>query len=563
MNKKFLTSAFFICNVFFCSAQTLQDAKKLTENEQYEAASFIYQSLIAKSPSDASLYYYYGDNLLLSDNPDSAKIIFDKATATDASNPFVKIGNAKLLLDNVNLREAKNASEKDPSNSEMKHRYEDAQNNITSANKLIDEAVANAKDINILIEAAEALIHYKNKDTDKAKTLLDKAAAMDQKNTEVLLLYGDLYTELNNGTLAADYYNKALDQNKSSARAIVSKGRLYKRSTNFDGAAREFENAISIDPSYAPAHRELAETYFKQSKLTQAKDEYKKYLDLSKNNCGARIRYATFLYFSKAYSEAVNELNQVKQRCDPNNITMLRVLTYCYYELKDTTNGTQTAKKLFELLTPEKRTATDYEYYGKMLILLNQDSLGIEQLHQALTLEPNRCDLFTDLANAWIKLKVYKNAIELLNQKIAACKPVVMDYYTLSRAYYFDMQFAPADSAISKAIDLSPKWSGAWLQRAKINAQIDSTSEAGLAKPYYEKYIEFALADSANAAKYQNGMIEAYTYMAYYYILKKDEATSKSYLYKKLDLPLEPEDRKNVQKAIDQLEGRGPKPQKK
>ena len=102
--------------------------------------------------------------------------------------------------------------------------------------------------------------------------------------------------ELVNGTLSADYYNKALELDKTSVRAIVSKGRLYKRSTNYEGAAEEFQRAVQIDSSYAPAHRELGEAYFKLGKLEKAKAEYRKYLELSKNNCGARIRYASFLY---------------------------------------------------------------------------------------------------------------------------------------------------------------------------------------------------------------------------------------------------------------------------
>ena len=98
--------------------------------------------------------------------------------------------------------------------------------------------------------------------------------------------------------------------------------------------------------------------------------------------------------------------------------------------------------------------------------------------------------------------------------------------------------------------------------RAQANTHIDSTSEAGLAKPFYEKYIEIALADSINLTKYQYGLIEAYGYLAYYYILKKDNSNGLSYLKKKLTLPIDTEDKKNVQQAIDQLEGRGPKPRK-
>ena len=169
------------------SAQTIQDAKKLTDNEQYEEASTMYQSLIALSPSNANLYYFFGDNLLLSENADSAKIIFDKGRQIDAANGFIKIGTAKLLFDEINVRDAKASVDKDGSNPELKARYEMALQNVAEGTKLIDEAITTAapKDPSLFIEAAEACIHYNNKNLDKAKLLLDKAAAIDANNVEI------------------------------------------------------------------------------------------------------------------------------------------------------------------------------------------------------------------------------------------------------------------------------------------------------------------------------------------------------------------------------------------
>ena len=542
-------------------AQSVSDAKKLTDSEQYEAASQIYNELIAKSPSDVSLYYFYGDNLLNSENSDSAKIIFDKGKSLDPNNALIKIGEAKLKLNNIDIGEARAASQKDSGNGELKRRLEDALANVEAAKGLINSAISgeSAKDPLVLIEAAEALINYKNKDLDKAKELLDKATGLDSKRPEINLLFGDLYAEKNNGTLSADYYNRALEQNKASARAIVSKGRLYKRSTNYEGAAQEFKNAIELNPGYAPAHRELGEAYFKLGKLGLAKEEYKKYLELSKNNCGARIRYASFLYISKAYQEALNEIDHLKQKCDPNNITMLRILAYCYYEIKDTTNGFNIAEKLFQLLPPDSRAAQDYEVYGKLLIATNRDSLGIGQLKKAYSLDPTRADLLSEIASAWYKLKQYPQVIAVYNEKLEGGKDIrITDYFYLGQAYYYNRQFTDADSTFMKLNEISPKFARAWYWRAKVNTQMDTTSELGLAKPFYESFVENLISDSATMLKSQPQLIEAYSYLAYFYILHKDNNKALEYLKKKMELPLNADDHKNVQQAIDQLEGKTP-----
>ncbi len=558
--KRIILMFLFIGSLpLFIFAQTLDDAKKLTENEQYDAASSIYKQLISREPANGSLFYYYGDNLLLSENVDSAKIVFKNGLLVDPTNLLLKIGEAKILLDVTNVLEAKTAADKEPSDQSLKSRYEEARTSVATGIAMVQAAVAAAppKIATVYVEAADAFIKFKNKNLEEAKKYLDKALAIDPKNVQANILYGDLYGELNNGSLAAEFYNKSLDLNRNSARAIVSKGRLYKRSTNYDGAALEFENAIQVDSNYAPAYRELGETQFKQGKLSKAKENYKKYLELSKNNCSARIRYASFLYLSKDYSAALAELGQVEKNCDDGNLTLLRVYAYCYYETKDYVKGLQMIQKLFDRLPENKRAAYDYEYYGKILVASDQDSLGILQLRKAYNLDPNRTDILSEISNAYYKVKNYPEAALALKEKIAIGKDVSStDYYMLGRSYFFNAQFPEADSALAQLNEKAPTYANGWLWRAKANANIDSTSELGLAKPHYEKYVEIALGDSANISRYHNGLIEAYGYLAYFYILHKDDANTLLYLQKKSELPLEPEEKKSIDDAINQLKNK-------
>src|SRR5688572_5757100 len=282
------------------NAQTLKEAVKLTESEQYDLAAAAFRKLISVQTAGGTEYYYYGENALLGEDKDSARIIFTKGLEVDPANVLNSIGLAKLELDN---------------------------GSPDKGMKMIDDALAKAGPKNSLamIEAADALVHSKTKNLDKAAQLLDKALVLDPKNPNIHLLYGDLYSERNLGSPAAEQYNKALDLDRSSVRAIVSKGRLYKRSTNFEGAAEEFKRAITIDPNFAPAHRELGESYIKMGKLEEAKAAYKRYLELSRNNYKARIRYASFLYVGKDCAGALGEISNLKHNGDSNNVTLLRI----------------------------------------------------------------------------------------------------------------------------------------------------------------------------------------------------------------------------------------------
>lgn len=517
-NKKAVLILFALV-AFAGHAQTLKEAIRLTDNEQYDAATTAFQNLLNHDALNATNYFYFGENYLLSDNADSAMLMYSKGKQVDPANALNLIGQAKYMLSKTG----------------------DAKLILGDASRLIDEAISKAgpKNALVLIESADAFIKFKNKNLDKAKLLLDKAFALDPKNPEIQILYGDIYTEIHNGTLAAEYYNKALELDKNSVKAIVSKGGLYRSSTNNEGAAEQFENAIKIDSTFAPAHRELGEVSFKLGKLEKAKSEYRKYLDLSKNNCGARIRYASFLYLSKEYTGALNEINQLKQNCDPENITLLRISSYCYYETKDYSKGIAVVQKLFSKVNPEKIIALDYEYYGRLQVANNQDSLGILQLRKAYEMENSKTDLLFEMGNAYFKLKKYTEASSVFKEKISIGKDIkAVDYFNLGRSYFYNSEFQEADTAFSKVSELLPKWPSGYIWKADSYANFDSTSQIYASN--YEKFIDVTIQDTSNIPKYKSKLISSYKILSSFYFKKVPDETIIAYLKKILEL--DPED---------------------
>src|SRR5205809_6533334 len=79
-------------------SQTLNDAIRLSDNEQYEAATAVFRQLIQKEPGNANNFYYFGENYLLSDNEDSALIMFDLGAKADPTNLLPQIGLVKHQL---------------------------------------------------------------------------------------------------------------------------------------------------------------------------------------------------------------------------------------------------------------------------------------------------------------------------------------------------------------------------------------------------------------------------------------------------------------------------------
>ncbi len=521
----FLTVLMFASNV---KAQTLKDAITLTDNEQYEVADEAFKALLAKEPANGAYWFYLGENYWKGDKPDSAKYAYEKGLTAEPGNPINLVGIGKYKLETGNQIGAK----------------ADFDKALT---------MSGSKTSLVQSEVAESYVANRTKDISYAIKLLTNAISVDAKNPELYMLLGDAYSEQNNGTLAAENYNKALDFDKKAVKAIVKKGQLYKRSTNFEGAASEFESAISLSPNYAPAHRELGEAYFNLRKLEKAKEEYKKYLELSKNNNSARLRYASFLFLSADYPAVQAELNQISKD-DPSNLGMLRLKAYTAFETNDTVNSKTYIDKVFEATNDNNRTIKDYHYYGQILSKAGNDSLAAGYFEKSYSLDTTKTEVLNDLGNMYMKLKNYPLAVNAYERRVSYGKGLKStDYFNLGKALYFSKDFARADSIFGKVNEMVPTWPNGYLWRAQSNAQLDPDSKLGLAKPHYEKYVEVALADTANVDKYKNGLIESYKYLGgYFYLIDKQTSTSKSYWQKVLELSPDDKQAKQVIEGLNQ-----------
>ena len=85
------------------------------------------------------------------------------------------------------------------------------------------------------------------------------------------------------------------------------------------------------------------------------------------------------------------------------------------------------------------------------------------------------------------------------------------------------IEYVNADSSLQLLVNKAPKLSIAYIWHARVKANFDPTSELGLAKPFYEKFIELAKNDFE---KLKNELVEAYSYLGYYYYLQNNNQAS-------------------------------------
>jgi Tfp pilus assembly protein PilF len=544
MKKQFIVHLFLLAG-FSAGAQTLQETITKTENENFETAAANYRSLLAKDPSKGDYYFYYGENFFKSGDPDSANILYTKGSEINATNPLNYVGLGKVLLSKGKINEAK-----------------------TQFFKAI--TLGANKNAEVMRKTAEAWLVTENKDADEAMRLAAMAIKTDPKNPENYILMGDAQLEKNptEGGAPVKSYQTATTLNPKSAKGILREGKLYQRGRNYQLALDFYKKAMTIDPTFAPAYREIAELYSLAGQPARSIENWKKYLELN-NSDYARYRFMSALFSNKQYGEAVSEYENLK-KANFNNLFLERLAGYSYAEMGNKTDtaaytkGLKAINKFFEMAGPNfKYIAADYKYKGLLLARSGKDSLGITEMEKAIAMDSSIAgDIYSAISNQAMKNKKYDQAITYLEKKRKGnySNLNINDCFDLGKAYYFTAaakqreanemrdalvkkkkpitpevtakeneaagNFAKSDSSFKRMTQLNPNWPWGYTWRGRANASLDPKAQNDSTKVYYEKVISLVKPEERTTT-YKSNLIEAYEYLGYYYVTKKDDVKAK------------------------------------
>jgi tetratricopeptide (TPR) repeat protein len=228
-NNKMKNYKILAVSMFFgtlVNAQTLESAIKKTDNEMFDAARTEFKALVAKEPTKADNYFYFGENYFNSDDLDSANIMWKQGLTIDAVNPLNLVGTGKYLW---------------------------FKGDTTEGKKLFVQALTLTKNKNaeVMRKTAEIYINAENKSLDEAISLLNAAIKLDPKNPENYILMGDALLEKNptEGGPAIKQYDKASELNpKSPTEKPVAKKRGRKPKVRNLSTPEELVEQVATAP---------------------------------------------------------------------------------------------------------------------------------------------------------------------------------------------------------------------------------------------------------------------------------------------------------------------------
>ena len=536
MKLKFvLALALFGSSVFASYADGYKDGVEYFQAGQEENAEIVLLQTLDEAATDkAEAYYYLGWIELNKGNLDKASEYFELGVKANPEYAYNYVGKGAVALKKGNVDAAKDF--------------------FKEAEKI------NKKDAKIRVDIARA---YYNADKVKYNKqwndALKDAKKKDKKESAIYIFEGDVFADEQKYGDSAGYYEMAITFDAERPIAYVKYANTYFR-INPTVAIQKLEEIVAKNPNSALAQRELAEKYYENNQWTKAAEQYKNVIDNPNHFASDDERYVVLLYFGKNYQESLSRAQAQLQKT-PTSFLMKRMVFLNQAALEQYAEAEKSAIDFFGSASADNLlSSNDYTTYGDVLKKLGKEEEALGEYEKAVEINPDKVELLKDLSSAYstaatattdsVKAAHYHlKSAELYKKFIDKGDYSTNDLFVLAGRYQNVIATALNDTLKSKAFEKANKVIDEVLERvpddyriAQRKARIALTYEGndrskGLAVAPYNQMMEILNNDTTiDESKKKEAFMEAYIYIASYYLAIKDSATAKSYYLKYLEL---------------------------
>jgi tetratricopeptide (TPR) repeat protein len=515
--------------------------------ELYGAAKLFFLNQTGQSEQEqAENYYYLGQTYYQLQQTDSAAYYYAKAIETAPEYPFGYIGEGKLAL--------------------IKGDTKIAESLFKKANGF------NKKDPSVQTTIAEVYIDAKM--YPQADESLDKARKVNKKYSGIYMAEGDMLMKEGKTGEACARYENAITFDPSDKVAYLKLARVYKL-INRNETLKYLEKLTQIDPDYIPAYSEIGDLYDltnnddENVNYTKALNAYEKFISIPGVPLLQHVRYAQLLYFTGQYEKSLKQIDYILKN-DPKNTVMCRLQAYNNFKLENNTVALKQMEQFLKENPANTHVYFDYITYGRLLLKNKQPAAAIDILLKAVSLDSTRAEIYKELISAYESTNDFPAAIAQYEKFFTVEKiPRVGDYMQ----YGFDNYYAASqyieepyttsiitpeqkqiddtlfysyikkgNEAFDEVIERSPETYPGYLWKARLNSFVDlkeqkgkSGAMQGAAKKYYEDAL-VVMQKTNDEGKRNNDIIEAYRYLASYYLLLDDKVNAGEYFKKILEV---------------------------
>jgi Flp pilus assembly protein TadD len=504
-------TVFSLAAGFATKAQTIETGRRALELKNYNQAKATFQKLISGNPMDGQAYYWLGESYYATEAFDSARMAYNNGVTSAPKEALNLVGLGSLELDKGDGAKAKT--------------YFDQATKL--AGKKSGQTLAR---IGVSYTRSD-----KTKDLVAAEASLKAAVEKEPKNTDFIVLLGDVYKEraAKGGNVgdAIVQYEYAIAANPKDPKPYLRKAQANKTSRIYNEVEPLLLKAKEVDSNYAPVWEALGDWYAGSKRLPQALYAYKKFISLTEQNRTVLTQYAGYQFLAKDFRGVLKTVDQLLRADSSNNATnnsLYKTAGYAYAELGQSDKALLYLRRFLERNQGKRPVgAFDYAYLAKGYYLQgNMDSAYANQM-RASSLDSNQADGFTPWADSANARKDNPALLKAWETR-AMYKPysfTAKESGTLGLTYYNTSQYAKADSVFGLYTARYPQQAIGFYYRALVNQAIDKTG-ATSAK-YYEDFI--MVAKAGDVTKQKSNLQKAYSFLYDYYTKRNNKAKAAEY----------------------------------
>ncbi|MEO0293173.1 MAG: tetratricopeptide repeat protein [candidate division WOR-3 bacterium] len=315
--------------------------------------------------------------------------------------------------------------------------------------------------------------YMKQKNYEKAISLLEKSIGADSSYIEAYLALRQVYIELGDTPKALEICKKALrctsDQEKRR-KVILAIASIYGKLGEPQKAEQLFLDVIRDKPNDANGYDLYASYLESQGRIQEAIQNYKKAYEYAPNNGGIAFRLGNAYFESGDYAKAVEFLKKAKDFFG-NDIDVIKRLGEAYTELGEYSKAIEEYNSILKMIPKHVSSRLNI---GNVYLKMKQYGKAESYYKEALEIEPDNLSVYYQLIN----LELLRDNLPGVKKYIDRAFSIDSDdeillalygeyYYRVGLKYMGDKKWNPAIEQFESSIRIwqkvrvkstDPKW---------------------------------------------------------------------------------------------------------
>jgi cellulose synthase operon protein C len=438
------------------------------------------QRAIVADPNRSDSYLDLALMQMRANLPDQAEVNFKKAGELDPNALNAKLALGSFYQSRNRLPEAEQqfqraiqVAPKNPTPRETLVRLYMSEGKKAEAENLLRETKKDLKDNS---EGYRMLgdFYFANGELDKASAEYASLYSDHPKDMQVKKNYVQLLILQNRVDDAGKLNNEILKSNPHDVEALIYRGQIQLRRNNAAGAVDSLQEALKNDPTNAIAHYHLGVAFDMEHNDGRAESELREAVR-SRPDLTDALRALATLEIRRGDFDALTQTAQQMIAAAPYSADGYILRAVGEMNRQKYSDAQQDLTKVMGLMPSNP---VPYVQMGNLYLLQKEYLEAIKFYQQALDKDSGSTEALQGIMNTYVAQKHVDQAIAAARAQITKSPAVGGFYDLLGTALFQKKDFAGADAAFRKAIELDKNNSDALLKLGQVQAAQGSVSQA-------------------------------------------------------------------------------------